>query len=45
MLWFDINADCSLRKNLFYCGIYYNFQHTFVPYSVFAGEQQVRKCV
>jgi len=25
-------ADCSLRKE-FYCVIYYNFRHTFVPYS------------
>jgi len=32
LLWFDItkNTDCSLRKK-FYCVIYYNFWHTFVP--------------
>ena len=26
------NADCSLKKYI-YCVIYYNFRHTFVPYS------------
>jgi len=32
MVWNYQNADCSLRKE-FYCIIYYNFRHTFVPYS------------
>ena len=26
------NADCSFKKYI-YCVIYYNFWHTFVPYS------------
>ena len=26
------NADCNLRQKN-YCVIYYDFQHTFVPYS------------
>jgi len=28
------NADCSFKKYI-YCVIYYNFWHTFVPYSRF----------
>ena len=33
MLWNYQNAGCSLRKK-FYRVIYWNFRHTFVPYSV-----------
>jgi len=27
------NADCSFKNKYMYCVIYYNFRHTFVPYS------------
>jgi len=32
MVWNHQNANYSLREQKFYCDIYYNFRHTFVPY-------------
>jgi len=32
LLWFEISKMLVSLKKWIYCVIYYNFQHTFVPY-------------